>query len=285
MTQPRAKSRHPGFTLLELVMAMLLFTILVGMVFGIARTSLALGNTVVKSENEEMLHQAFFDLLGKRFAALPGNTRFDLQVQNTSGQYLSDLTLQNVPLCFTWGGQPRIAKAVQLSTVRRRSGFISVVLRYYENEILEGSAAPTNGTSTSNADNKPFAEIELVSDVAYFEWRVLDGTSMEWQYDWDIQGRMPLQLELTLAFGAQGEEMRQIFWIPPKPDPAVVLRQIMQSGGSPTTTPTTKPGTPPTTPGAPGSITIPTGNLPGAGRGAGPGPSPSPGRGAGAPGK
>ena len=59
MTQPRAKSRHPGFTLLELVMAMLLFTILVGMVFGIARTSLALGNTVVKSENEEMLHQAF----------------------------------------------------------------------------------------------------------------------------------------------------------------------------------------------------------------------------------
>ncbi|MEI7955555.1 MAG: prepilin-type N-terminal cleavage/methylation domain-containing protein, partial [Verrucomicrobiota bacterium] len=237
MTLQSDNSRRMGFTLLEVVMAMFLMALLIGMVFGIARSSLKLGRIVVDSQNKEMLHQAFFELLGKRFAALPGNTRFDLQVQNTSGQYLSDLTLQNVPLCFTWGGQPRIAKAVQLSTVRRRSGFLAIVLRYYENEILEGSAAPTNGTS--NVDNKPFAEVELVDDVAYFEWRVLDSTSMEWQYDWDIQGRMPLQLELTLAFGDKGEEMRHIFWIPPKPDPEVVLRQIMQSSGS-----TTTPGTP-----------------------------------------
>ena len=251
MTHRSDNPRRSGFTLLEVVMAMFLMTLLIGMVFGIARSSLTLGNLVVKSENEEMLHQAFFELLGKRFSALPGNTRFDLQVQNTSGQYLSDLTLQNVPLSFTWGGQPRIAKAVQLSTVRRRSGFLSIVLRYYENEILEGSAAVESGKSV--IDNKPFAEVELVKDVAYFEWRVLDGTSMEWQYDWDIQGRLPLQLELTLAFGDKGEEMRHIFWIPPKQDPEVALRQIMQSSGTSTTTPTTKPGT----------ITIPTGNLPG----------------------
>ena len=258
MNPSPATSRRAGFTLLELVMAMLLLTILIGMVFGTARTSLALGNTVVKTQNDEMLHQAFIELLSQRFSALPGNTRFDLQVQSASGQYLSDLTLQNVPLSFTWGGQPRIAKAVQLSTVRRRSGFLSIVLRYYENEILEGSAAPTGGTS--NLDNKPFAEVELLNDVAYFEWRVLDGTSMEWQYDWDIQGRLPIQLELTLAFGAQGEEMRQIFWIPPKQNPEVVLRQIMQSGGTSTTTPTTT---------KPGTITIPTGNLPGGGGGGG----------------
>ncbi|MEI7912406.1 MAG: prepilin-type N-terminal cleavage/methylation domain-containing protein, partial [Verrucomicrobiota bacterium] len=256
MNHSAAKSRHSGFTLLELVMAMLLLTILIGMVFGTARTSLALGNSVVKSQNEEMLHQAFFELLSKRFAALPGNTRFDLQVQGAGGQYLSDLTLQNVPLSFTWGGQPRIAKTVQLSTVRRRSGFLSIVLRYYENEILEGSAAPDAGKSI--IDNKPFAEVELLKDVAYFEWRVLDGTSLEWQYDWDIQGRLPLQLELTVAFGAQGEEIRQIFWIPPKQNPEVALRQILQSGGTTTTTPTTP---------KPGSITIPAGTIPGGGGG------------------
>ena len=262
MTHRPATSRHSGFTLLELVLAMLLLTILISMVFGISRTSLALGNTVVKSQNEEMLHQAFFELLSKRFAALPGNTRFDLQSKSTSGQYLSDLTLQNVPMSFTWGGQPRIAKAVQLSTVRRRSGFLSIVLRYFEDEILEGSASIQGGKST--LENKPFAEIELISDVAFFEWRVLDGTSMEWQNDWDIQGRLPLQLELTLAFGAQGEEMRQIFWIPPKQNPEVVLRQIMQGATTPTGTTPTIPGT--TKPGTPGTITIPPGNLPGGGK-------------------
>jgi hypothetical protein len=204
-----------------------------------------------------MLHQAFFELLGQRFSALPGNTRFDLQVQDTSGQYLSDLTLQNVPLSFTWGGQTRIAKAVQLSTVRRRSGFLSIVLRYYEDEILEGSDALS--TSSSQLDNKPFAEVELLDDVAYFEWRVLDGRSMEWQYDWEIQGRLPLQLELTLAFGAQGEEMRHVFWIAPKQNPEVVLRQILQSGG-------TQPATTQPNPTRPGTIAIPGGgNLPGGG--------------------
>ena len=229
MTTHPAKTRIQGFTLLELMLALLLLTILVGMVFGTARTSLALGNTIVETQNEEMLHQAFFELLSQRFAAMPGNTRFDLKVQDSGSHYISDLTLQNVPLSFTWGGQARIAKAVTLSTVKRRSGYLDIVLSYYENEILEGSESSFGSTATSN---KPFAEIVLLTDVAYFEWRVLDGRSMEWQYDWDIQGRLPLQIELTLAIGAKGEEIRQIFWVPPKQNPEVLMRQMMQGGGN-----------------------------------------------------
>lgn len=260
------RSRRSGFTLLELVVAIGLMSIIIGMVFGIARTSLALGNRIVETQNEEMLHQAFIELLGQRFAALPGNTRFDLQVQDSGSHYLSDLTLQNVPLSFTWGGDERIAKAVQLSTVKRRSGYLDVVLRYYENEILEGSEA-TPGTSSSLSE-KPFAEIVLLTDVAFLEWRVLDGRSMEWQFDWEIQGRMPLQVELTMAVGSQGEEIRQVFWLPAKQNPEVVMRQIMQNaanpaagaGGDPQVGPDGKPITipPPGSGGVPGvgNVTI-----------------------------
>ena len=227
MTIHPVRPRPHGFTLLELVIAMGLLAILVGMVFGTARTSLALGNTIVETQNEEMLHQAFFELIHQKFSSLPGNTRFELKVSDSGSHYLSDLTLQNVPLAFTWGGQARIAKAVQLSTVKKRSGYLDVVLRYYENEILEDSAS----NFKASADEKPFAEIILLTDVAYFEWRVLDGRSMEWDYDWEVQGRLPLQLELTLAIGAKGEEIRQIFWVPPKQNPEVLMRQMAQSGG------------------------------------------------------
>ena len=244
-----ASSPKSGFTLLELVIAMLLLSIIIGMVFGIARTSLALGNTIVETQNEEMEHQAFFELLSQRFTSLPGNTRLELTVQDSGSHYLSDLTLQNVPLGFTWGGQERIAKAVRLSTIKRRSGFLDIVLSYYENEILEGSES-SFGSST---DEKPFAEITLLEDVAYFEWRVLDGRSMEWQYDWEIQGRLPLQIELTLAIGAKGEEIRQVFWIPPKQNPEVVMRQMMQSGAGANPGGTGQPGQP----GQPGNIVIP----------------------------
>lgn len=228
--------------MLELILAMLLLAMLIGMVFSTSRASLALGNKVVESQNEEMLHQAFFSLLSKRFAALPGNTRFDLKYQETGNQILSDLTLQNVPLSFNWGGPERVAKAVQLSTVRRRDGYLNVVLRYYENEILEDS--DTSENSTSQLDNKPFAEVVLLEDVAFFEWRVLDGRTMDWQYDWDIQGRMPLQMELKVAFGAQGEELIQIFWLTPKQNPEVLMRQLAQSGNSNSTGQPREPQTP-----------------------------------------
>jgi type II secretory pathway pseudopilin PulG len=251
-TRP-ANIRAVGFTLLELVIAMGLLTIIVGMVFGIARTSLALGNTIIETQNEEMERQAFMDLLGQRFSSLPGNARLDLKSQDSGGRYLSDLTLQNVPLSFTWGGEERIAKAVQLSTVRRRSGYIDIVLRYYENEILEG-AESTFGQSA--LDKKPFAEIVLLTDIAYFEWRALDGQSLEWQYDWEIQGRLPLQLELVMAIGAKGEEIRQVFWLPPKQNPEIMMRQLTQPGAN------DAPGG--GAPGPGGGIPIPT---PGAGSG------------------
>ncbi|MGC4016131.1 MAG: prepilin-type N-terminal cleavage/methylation domain-containing protein [Luteolibacter sp.] len=220
--------RSLGFTMLEMVMALLLMTIVIGMVFRASKASLSLATAVTNSQNEEMLHQAFFDLLSRRFAALPGNTRFDLKYQEGT-QITSDLTLQNVPLGFTWGGEERIAKAVQLSTVRRSDGYLNIVLRYYENEILEGSTQTVNESNSSTLDDKPFAEIVLLEDVNYFEWQVMDGRTMEWQYDWDIQGRMPLLLELKIAFGAQGQEIRHVFWLTPKQNPEVLMRQLGQS--------------------------------------------------------
>lgn len=228
----RVTRQAKGFTLLEMVIAIGLMAVVAGMVFGVAKSSLALGNSIVESQNEEMEHQAFFDFLGRRFSSLPGNTRMELLSSDSGTHYLSDLTLQNVPLAFTWGGEDRVAKAVRLSTVKRRSGFLDIVLSYYEMEILEGSE--TEFGKSSLADQKPFAEIILLTDVAYFEWRALDGRTLEWQYDWEMPGRLPLQLELVMSVGAKGEEIRHVFWIPPKQNPEVVMRQYQmgETGGA-----------------------------------------------------
>ncbi len=235
---PLTHSPHPplysdrGFTLLELVIALLLVALLSGMIFTTSHSSLLLGNTVVKTQNEEMLNQAFFDFMENSLSSLPGNTRMELTVSDSGSHYLSDLTLQNVPISFTWGGQERTAKAIRLSTVKRRSGFLDIVMSYYENEIIEpdSTGAGTSFASTATPE-LPFAEIVLLTDVAYFEWRLLDGRTMEYQYDWDLPGRLPLQMELICAFGAEGRENRQVFWIPPRQNPEVFMRQMQQSGG------------------------------------------------------
>jgi len=255
--------QRQGFTLLELVIALLMVALLAGMIFTTSYSTLALGNNVVKTQNEEMLRQAFFDFMENSLSALPGNTRMELATSDSGSHYLTDLTLQNVPLSFTWGGEERTAKAIRLSTVKRRSGFIDIVLSYYENEIIEEESSSGSGGTAPRSDEEPFAEIVLLTDVAYFEWRVLDGRSMEYQYDWDLPGRLPLQMELICAFGADGGEMRHVFWIPPRQNPEVFMRQLQQGGGQgaggaiPETpggegeTPVI-PGVPPSTPPIPG---------------------------------
>lgn len=220
----------PAFTLLEVVIALLLIALLAGMIFTTSYSTLALGNNVVKTQNEEMLHQAFFDFMENSLSALPGNARMELLTTDSGAHYLTDLTLQNVPLSFTWGGEERTAKAIRLSTVKRRSGFIDIVLSYYENEIIADESGLQSSNTASATDLKPFAEIILLTDVAYFEWRLLDGRSMEYQYDWDIPGRLPLQMELICSFGADGGEMRHVFWIPPRQNPEVFMRQLQQGG-------------------------------------------------------
>jgi len=228
MKTPPPITRAPhrrGFTMLELVMAMLLLVLIIGMVFGTANSSIRLGVTVVETQNEVMLEQAFVDLMAGRFSSLPGNARLDLASEDIGSRLLSRLTLQNVPMAFTWGGQERIAKAVQIETVMRRSNFLDIVLRYYEEEILDD---PESTFGPSNLPVEPFAEIVLLEDVRFFEWHMLDGRAMEWYQDWDLQGRLPLQAELVMAFGATGPEIRHVFWIPPRQNPTVVNRQMLQ---------------------------------------------------------
>ena len=60
--QRRNRARG-GFTLLELVLAMLVMALLAGMIFGSAEGNMRLSNDVVRKQNEESEKTAFFELL------------------------------------------------------------------------------------------------------------------------------------------------------------------------------------------------------------------------------
>lgn len=222
-----------GFTMLELVISVGLLSLLIGGVFLMAKNTIGLGNAVVVKQSSVSEQTAFLDLLGDQFASLPGNARLELVAEDSGAQYLSDLTIQNVPMTFNWGGMERVAKAVQLSTVRRRDGFLDIVLRYFEEEVLEETSEVGDEVANRFGNVEPFAEVVLMEDVYIFEWRVLDGRTMEWSYDWDLVGRLPLQMELLFAKDMVEAEtpIRHVFWITPKQNPEVMMRQLQQQGG------------------------------------------------------
>lgn len=221
----RIKNYHrSGFTLIEVVIAVGMMAALILLCARLATANIQLAHGIQQQQSDNSMREGFFEMLKQHLGSLPGNARLELRYAKGSQPYEYNLILQNVPLAFTWGGVERIAKAVEIAGVKRRDGFINVVMRYYENPIVsdEEQVADARG-------EKPFAEVILMENLRFFEWRALDSRSMEWQLDWNLIGRMPLQLELVAAQGAYGEEMKQIFWIVPKMSPAVVIRNNAQN--------------------------------------------------------
>lgn len=222
-----------GFTLIEVVIALGMMAALILLCARLATANIQLANGIQQQQSENSMREGFFEMLKQHLCSLPGNARIELQYTKGAQPYEYTLVLQNVPLAFTWGGVERIAKAVEIAGVKRRDGFINVVMRYYENPIISDEEQVVDARR-----EEPFAEVILMENLRFFEWRALDGRSMDWLLDWDLQGRLPLQLELVTAQGAYGEEMKQIFWIVPKVSPAVVIRNTAQNpnqGGNPST--------------------------------------------------
>jgi hypothetical protein len=146
-----------------------------------------------------------------------------------------------VPTAFSWAGQTLSAEAVQLSTVPRRDGSLDIVLRYYEDAILD------DADSTADVNAEPIAEIILLRDVFRFEWYAVDapdGRTMEESDTWDVHNRRPLQLKLDVVFHANSDRIVHYFWLPPKVDPATIVRGQQLPGARQTPEGQPQPGDP-----------------------------------------
>jgi len=223
LSKKTTRQRRVGFTLLEVVIALGLMGMLVGMIFRVAQSSMMLSQTVIDEQNATMERNAFFSLLKNHFEQIPGNAVMRLESFDASSQrQLFTLTFQNVPMSFNWGETPMTAESLQLATVEQRDGFIDVVLRFYDVKILDDS------TSVGNEEAKPVAEIVLIEDLWACDCEVVDGRTFEQTLDWDNTGKLPLQVKFYCRFEPTADIVQQTFWVVPKQNPEGVMREIMQ---------------------------------------------------------
>ncbi|MGE9268942.1 MAG: type II secretion system protein [Verrucomicrobiales bacterium] len=213
-----------GFTLLELVLAIGIIGLLMGAIFKLASGTIQATDAVVDRQNEEITLDAFCTLLKRHFESLPGNAVMELVADEAlTGLYTSEMTFQNTPTAFNWGGIAVSAQATRIAVEQEDGGLFRVVLHYYEERILDDEEG------FAEDEVEPVASITLISGLGYVDWQVLDGRTMEWGYEWDLAGRLPLQVELRMAMGFSGEEIRRIFWLPPKQSPVARMRQVETS--------------------------------------------------------
>lgn len=226
---PSSNQRHlakAGFTLLEIVIALGMMGLLVGMVFRVASSSILLSQSVVDNQQATMERNAFFKLLTNHFEQIPGNAVMRLQTYDSTGgtvsRQLFNLTFQNVPMAFSWGENPVTAEAVQISTVQQSNGFVDVVLRLYDVKILEDS----EDVESADEDAEPFAEITLVEDLWMCDCDAIDPQSLDPLQEWDDDGQLPLQVKFYCRFDSQADIVQQTCWIVPKQNTASYFREM-----------------------------------------------------------
>ena len=106
-----------GFSLFELVIAIAIAGFVLTSIFKIADGSVRANSKMIDIQNEEIERDAFFSFLRNHFDSLPGDAIFNLRNTSNSEPYTSELTFQNTPVSFNWGGIPIAAQATRLITI------------------------------------------------------------------------------------------------------------------------------------------------------------------------
>ena len=243
--------RRGGFTLFELVLALGIAGLVLTSIFKIADGAIRSTSTMVDLQNEDISRDAFFSFLRDHFDKLPGNAVFNLRNTSNSEPYLSEMTFQNTPAAFNWGGVPIAAEATRLITVPTITNGVDIVLEYYDEPILDSDEGP------AELGIEPIASVVLLNDVRLFEWSVLDARNYDtterdaWPYEWDDNRTRPTYVELKVIFGNDEPAVTRLFWIPRKANPQVTMNALRNRAGAARTqggngrgnSPQTTPGT------------------------------------------
>lgn len=231
LIQPTARGAK-GFSLFELVIAIAIAGIVLTSIFKIADGSVRANSQMVDLQNEEIERDAFFTFLRNHFDSLPGDAVFNLRNTSNSEPYTSELTFQNTPVSFNWGGIPIAAQATRLITVPTVTGGLDIVLEYYDVQILDSDEGP------AERGIDPIASVVLLNDVRLFEWSVLDVRNYEnterdeWPYEWDAPNQRPSYVELTVIFENGDRRVKRLFWIPKKSNPRTTMSAMQNSARS-----------------------------------------------------
>lgn len=218
-----------GFTLFELVLALAIGGMVLTAIFKIADGAVRSTTQMMEFQDEDITRDAFFSFLRHHFDSLPGNAVVDLINTSSSEPYLSEMTFQNTPVSFNWGGVPISAQATRLITVPTVTNGVDVVLEYYDVPILDSDEGP------AERGIDPIARVTLLYDVRLFEWSVLDIRNYEnterdeWPYEWNQPNRRPGFVELKVVFRNGEDPVKRLFWIPTKANPATTMSALQNN--------------------------------------------------------
>lgn len=197
---------HSGFTLLELLLAIVLSGLLISAVFGVTDGATQLGKSMSTTRVSETRISNFVMEWRDFFENVPPGTALSCGVgraaRGTSGRLL--ITGSQMPFC--WDSRLKHADAVEFGSVRAEgSKTFDLVVRHLKHP--ERARDPQ--------ELEVVAELPLLEKLTRMQWKFYDAGEKKWFADWDPKKRHapPLFIRLHFAFQNDPRDHEYTFWI------------------------------------------------------------------------
>ena len=190
-----------GYLLLEVLLALVVLSIIVGLVFRIIQTTSTVTSNVQFLQGQQEHSDGIYELLRKDIESLPSTAEF--QTKRTKDEF--QLIFDQTPFNFSWKGAESGFGTVILAVRSQPDGRFSLVATELpEPPVTDPQSKPPPPTVTT-----------LITGLVRCNWRFFDRNSGNWVANWTNGGDKPTLLECTFQVSGQPAPVRAVFpwWV------------------------------------------------------------------------
>lgn len=224
--KPRRPSAPPdGFTMIEMVVALVIFLLLAGGIYMVVNSAIKASGVLSEETIRYQRLDAFISLLRRTFHNLPATAKISGGVRTSDGGAIPEIVLREAPGIFAWGTGGPMDGTILLSAVPRLGGGAQFSLL-----SLPGSLSEQELRDALRGGSW----LRLLPDLREARWRFYDESQQDWREDWPEGMNRPPLLELSFTLLGEETPRTYMFWLPPVKE----QRPIREDEKNPQPTPT-----------------------------------------------
>lgn len=216
--------RRAGFTLFEVIMALMILGLLSGAVYSIAMAALETSKSVMAEQSSARRLEAFLRITREAFLNLPADANLSLRMsQSTSGAPVAELVFADTSGAF---GVPSLGGGSLILAARPRAdGSRTFSILRIPAEI---------DTSTMERLVAKGDWVPLLPKVSRVKWFFFNGN--DWVEEWPQGGGRPQLVRLQFTYDPMGAAPIDVqFWIPPLAPPQAPPPEAQKKESNPST--------------------------------------------------
>ena len=200
-----ARKGRAGFTLLEVLAAMVLIMLVIGGVYGISGAAVELGRSMSEARIVETRVTNFVAIWRDYFENLPPDIQFSAGVEKVDRGGSGAILIEGGPMPFAWHAALRQAEAVEFRVEYDANRKLALVVRH-----LQRPERPTRPGAY-----EVIAEMPLLEGVEEMKWQFFEPVDEQWFSNWDPKRRPepPLFLRMRFRLTEDSRTHEHVFWV------------------------------------------------------------------------